>query len=110
MIYGEYGKNFQIHIDKMITNGKWQYGAFNLVIDEIFYPGRNTFWTLNIIRDCLESFLEQDLLNFEMEDCEIKTPETLFKDAVISRIGYYYDNIDDVMTKDEISRKYPKKV
>lgn len=112
MIYGSYNQPFQIHIDKIsaIPEEKWVYGAFNFIIDEKFYPGKGTNWTLNIIIDWLKSFLSEDLNDYCMLDCENENAEYLFKQATISRLGYYYDDPDKILSQEELKTKYPKKV
>lgn len=112
MIFGDYNQPFQIHIDKILSEqgSKWVYGAFNLVIDGRFYPGKEINWTLNIIVDWLKSFLNENIDDFYMENCEKKEAFPLFKDAVVSRLGYYYDEPENTIPLEVFRQKYPKSV
>ncbi|WP_424410424.1 Imm42 family immunity protein [Pasteurella sp. PK-2025] len=112
MIYGDYNQPLQIHIDKMISvpDEKWVYGAFNLIIDGYFYPGKEINWTLNMIINWLKSFLDEDINEYDMRNCEEHSAEYLFREAVISRIGYYYDEPEKKISLEEITQIYPKKV
>lgn len=112
MIYGDYNQPFQIHIDKLASEdiGGWVYGAFNLIIDGKFYPGKEVNWTLNVIVDWMKSFLNENLDDFYMDGCDSENAEFLFKEAIVSRIGYYYDNPEVIIPPNELIVKYPKKV
>ncbi|MFP4786530.1 Imm42 family immunity protein, partial [Pasteurella multocida] len=80
---GDYNQPLQIHIDKMISvpDEKWVYGAFNLIIDGYFYPGKEINWTLNMIINWLKSFLDEDINAYDMKHCEEHSAEYLFREA-----------------------------
>ena len=112
MIYGDYNQSFQIHIDKMITteDEKWVYGAFNLIIDGTFYPGKELHWTINVIVDWLKTLLDKPISDFYMPECETAEPDFLFKEAVISRLGYFYKEPNNILSLKDKENLYPKEI
>lgn len=112
MIYGEYNSSLQIQLDPVIRSedGEWVYGAFNFIIDGVFYPGREIHWTLNIAIDWLKSLLGVPEHKLYLKGCEKLDYRELFRNAVISRIGYFYNTPDVYLDEKERKKLYPSEL
>lgn len=113
MIFGQAefpDKSFLIHLDVLEKQERFLYGAFNFIIQEKWYPAYGTGWTINLIVEYMSSLLHIDESEFYYQDSDELGGEALFQEAVISRLGYFYNNPDSVMEIDDFKRKYPSKI
>ncbi|TNH11277.1 hypothetical protein FIA56_11495, partial [Testudinibacter sp. TR-2022] len=90
-------KNFLVHIDILEKDNSFLYGAFNLIFQEKIYPALGTGWTINLIVEYMAGLLQFSEDEFYYENSDILDGEELFKEAVMSRFGYFYDNLDNIM-------------
>ncbi|TNH10882.1 hypothetical protein FIA56_11900, partial [Testudinibacter sp. TR-2022] len=90
-------KNFLVHIDILEKDNSFLYGAFNLIFQEKIYPALGTGWTINLIVEYMAGLLQFSEDEFYYENSDILDGGELFKEAVMSRLGYFYDNPDHIM-------------
>lgn len=102
--------DFFIQFDILEKVDDFIYGVFNFILNENLYPARGTNWTLSLIAEYMSAFLDTKETDFFYLDSEFLDGETLFKEAVFSRLGYFYDNPDDILNEEEMKKKYPNKI
>ncbi|KGQ69429.1 hypothetical protein OA57_11675 [Chelonobacter oris] len=100
-------KDFLIQFDIIDNNGFFYYGVFNLIIQEKIYPAYGTNWTLNLISEYMSGLLKFNDSDFYYSLCDDLSADFLFKEAVTSRLGYFYDNPEDIYSHEQMKKKYP---
>jgi hypothetical protein len=97
-------KDFLIQFDIIDSNELFHYGVFNFIIQEKIYPAHGTNWTLNLISEYMIGLLKFNDCDFYYSLCDDSNADFLFKDAVISRLGYFYDNPDDRYSHEQMKK------
>lgn len=101
---------FFIQFDILEKVDRFTYGIFNFILNEKLYPAKGTNWTLNLIAEYMSAFLDYSDDDFFYLESDFFDAKTLFREAVISRLGYFYDDPDNILDKEEMIKKYPKKI
>ncbi|MGV6988179.1 hypothetical protein ACWA5Z_04145 [Testudinibacter sp. P80/BLE/0925] len=103
-------KKFLVHIDILEKDNSFLYGAFNFIFQEKIYPAFGTGWTINLITEYMAGLLQFSEGEFYYENSDILDGRELFKEAVISRLGYFYDTPHQIIPDDDFKKKYPQKI
>lgn len=113
MIFGyenSSNKDFLVYIDILEKDNCFLYGIFNFIFQEKIYPAFGTGWTINHIVEYMTGLLQATEDDFYYKNSDTLDGASLFKEAVISRLGYFYDNPDKVIPENELKKKHPKKI
>lgn len=88
MIYGD-PTNFAIQIEVLDCYGSFSHGIFNVIVDDVFIPGRGSNWTISLIVSWLKGTLAE-IENATDQDYSDHDPMSLFHLARKSRGEYWH--------------------